>query len=257
MMAARAGAARVIACESVGVLAEAALEIIKNNGLDDRIQILHKHSSALAVGADLERPADLLVAEIVDCGLLSEGVLDSIVDARARLLAPGGTIIPRSAVVYAMPIECPALDAEQRVGMVSGFDLSPINGILPRSYRQIEISRHGWHSLAAPVELFRFDFTTAMPVPDEHDVRLIPIADGIAHAIVAWFRLELDDEVAIASGPYDPPTHWRQAVFPLAAPVELNQNEPVRLHAGHDGRTLRLSLSARARRDPVSLDVLR
>jgi type II protein arginine methyltransferase len=201
MMAARAGAARVIACESVGVLADIASKIIKTNELDDKIQILHKHSSALAVGPDLERPADLLVAEIVDCGLLSEGVLESIADARTRLLAPGGPIIPRSAVVYAMPIECPTLDAEQRVGTVSGFDLSPINGILPHSYRQIEINRHDWHPLAAPAELFRFDFASATPAADERDIRLIPIADGTAHAIVAWFRLELDDEVAIASGP--------------------------------------------------------
>jgi len=248
MMAARAGAARVTACESVGILAESASNIITINGLENKIKVLHKHSAALAPGTDMDRPADLLVAEIVDCGLLSEGVLETIADATSRLLAPGAAIIPRAAAVFAMPVESAALESEQRVSTVAGFDLSPVNAILPRSYRQIDLHRYAWRPLAAPVELFRFDFATATPAADDREIRLVPMADGTAHAVVAWFRLELDDEISIASGPFDPPTHWRQAVFPLANPVDLNQNEPVRLSASHDGRTIRLALSAGASR---------
>lgn len=248
MMAARAGAAQVTACESVGIFADSANEIIKNNCLDDIINIVHKHSSALTLGCDIDRPADILVAEIVDCGLLSEGVLETIADARSRLLVPGGTIIPRSAVIYAMPVESAALNDEQRVDNVAGFDLRPLNEILPRAYRQIDLNSHAWRPLATPIELFHFDFATATPVADERSFPLIPMADGTAHAIAAWFRLDLDDQTAISTGPYDPPTHWRQAVFPLFPPVALNQNEPVHLYASHDSRTLRLDLSARAHR---------
>ena len=252
MMAARAGAARVTACETIGALSEKASQIIKNNKLDHIVKVLHKHSSALAVGPDLDRPADLLVAEIVDCGLLSEGVLETIADARSRLLLPGGAIIPRSAVIYAMPVESIELNAEQRVATAAGFDLTPINDILPRTCWQLDINHYAWRALAVPTELFRFDFATVTPAADVRSVRLTPIADGTAHAVAAWFRLELDDEISIASGPYDPPTHWRQAIFPLAAPVALNQNEPVRLDAGHDGRTLRLTLSSRTRRHAIA-----
>jgi len=248
MMAARAGATHVTACESVEMLAESAYNIIIINGLKNKVNVIHKHSTALAPGTDMDRPADLLVAEIVDCGLLSEGVLETIADARSRLLAPGASIIPRAATVFAMPVESAALESEQRVSTVAGFDLSPVNAILPRSYRQIDLHRYAWRPLAAPVELFRFDFATATPAADDREIRLVPMADGTAHAVVAWFRLELDDEISIASGPFDPPTHWRQAVFPLANPVDLNQNEPVRLSASHDGRTIRLALSAGASR---------
>lgn len=252
MMAARAGAAHVTACETVGTLAEIAKEIIKNNGLHSKIDVVHKYSTTLMPRADLPRLADLLIAEIVDCGLLSERVLETIADARARLLASGASIIPRGATVFAMPIESAALDAEHRVGDAVGFDLSAVNAVLPRAYRQLELGCYDWRPLAAPIEIFRFDFAAADPGPEQRDVRVIPIADGTAHAIAAWFRLDLDEETAIATGPFDPPTHWRQAVFPLEAPVGLNQNEPVRLAAAHDGRTIRLSLAGRRRHAPAS-----
>src|SRR5690606_6174027 len=111
MMAARAGAGRVTACESVGPLAEVARDIVARNGYAERIAVIHKRSFELVPGEDLPRTADLLVAEICDAGLLGEGILAAIADARARLLRPGAAIIPRSAALYALPIECAQLDA--------------------------------------------------------------------------------------------------------------------------------------------------
>ena len=55
MMAARAGAEHVTACESVGVLAEKARDIVALNGLSDKITVIHKHSRDLVLGEDLPR----------------------------------------------------------------------------------------------------------------------------------------------------------------------------------------------------------
>ena len=49
--------------------------------------------------------ADLIVSEILDSGLIGEGVLHTMRDAAARLLAPGGQLLPMGASVYAMAIE--------------------------------------------------------------------------------------------------------------------------------------------------------
>jgi len=244
MMAARAGAGHVTACESVGPLAEAAREIVALNGLADRITVVHARSTDLALGADMKERAELLIGEIVDAGLLCERIVETFADARSRLLTPDAAVIPRRATVFAVPVESAKIAAERRVDRVAGFDLTPFNRVIPGLYVQTELARYAWRALAAPVEVFAFDFATALPGPAEARLRLVPNADGTAHAIAFWFRLELDAESALATGPADRPTHWKQAVYALDPPVALKQNEPARLIARHDGSLIRLGLEA-------------
>ena len=113
MMAARAGAGRVTCCEKAALLARAAGEIVAANGLAGAVRVVPKLSSALSLGppppegaahageagggADMAGRADVLVAEIVDCGLLGEGWIPALLDARARLLVPQPRIIPSAA----------------------------------------------------------------------------------------------------------------------------------------------------------------
>ena len=242
MMAARAGAAQIIACEAVGPLADTACQIVHKNGFADRITVLHKRSTDLVMGENMPEPADILIAEIVDAGLLNENILATIADARARLLKPDAIIIPQSATVFAVPIECAEIAGERVVQTASGFDISPFNDLISRLYLQIPLSRYDWRPLAQPAELFRFDFRSAEPGDAETAARVIPISDGTAHAVALWFRLALDEDTVIATSPMDPPTHWGQAVYAVDPPVEIKQNEPVRLVARHDGRRILVSL---------------
>jgi tetratricopeptide (TPR) repeat protein len=242
MMAARAGAGHVTACESVAPLADAAREIVALNGLADRITIVGKPSADLVPGDDLPRPADLLITEIFDAGLLNENALETMADARARLLTPDAVIVPAAATVFAQPIECAAIAAERLVTEASGFDVAPFNALTPRHYLQTDLTRYGWRPLGEPAEIFRFDFTCDAPYRDEATVRLTPLADGTAHAIALWFSLDLDGETAIATGPMDPPTHWQQAVYAVNPPMALKQNEPVSLRARHNGRKIVVDL---------------
>ena len=64
MMAARAGARRVVACEAIRPLAQVATRIVAQNGFADRITVIAKRSTELAVGQNLSEPADLLISEV-------------------------------------------------------------------------------------------------------------------------------------------------------------------------------------------------
>lgn len=102
--AARAGAAHVVSCESVKLIADKAKEIVSANGLDDQVVVINKQSDLLRVGEDLPRRADILVAEIFDTGLIGEGALltgtsakrsrYSASTSRARFLSPGRRRFP-------------------------------------------------------------------------------------------------------------------------------------------------------------------
>ncbi|MPY72363.1 MAG: methyltransferase domain-containing protein [Alphaproteobacteria bacterium] len=241
MMAARAGAGRVTACESIFALADMAEKIIRNNGLNNSINVIRKSSDTLD-SVDLSGRADLLVAEILDAGLLGEGMLRSFADARARLLKPGAAVIPQAATVHAAPVECKALYAERRVGTVAGFDLAPFNALAPRLYLQTDLRRYDWRALAAPAPVFSFDFRTAAPAPEETTIPIAATADGSAQLIAFWFTLALDEETTLSTAPDAPPTHWQQAVYALDAPIPVRTGQALRLHAQHDGNTVRLAL---------------
>ncbi|HEX9447052.1 MAG TPA: tetratricopeptide repeat protein, partial [Dongiaceae bacterium] len=75
MMAARAGAAKVVTCEILPALAEAAVETIARNGYADKVAVINKKSTQLEIGTDLPDKADVFVSELVNTGMLAPNLL--------------------------------------------------------------------------------------------------------------------------------------------------------------------------------------
>ena len=242
MVASRAGAKRVIGCESVGFLAEAAREIVQQNSLEDDISILHKWSKDLTIGKDIMEPVDILVAEIVDTGLLGENIIAAISDARRRLCKPSATIIPCGATVYAAPIESKEIALERRVSMANGFNISLLNSLRPNMYIQTDLSKYDWRMLSEPIQIFDLDFTRDQPLLEQESFCLTPNSDGTAHCIAFWFDLHLSPTVTLSTAPEKPATHWKQAVYTFSDPVEIKQNEPIRMNASHNQSKITISL---------------
>ena len=244
MMAARAGAGHVTGCEAVGILADTAEKIVRQNGFDDQISILHKRSQDLMLGEDINKPVDILVAEIVDAGLLGENIIASIADAKKRLCKADATVIPQSAAVYAVPIECEALSKARKVDTASGFDISSFNTLRPNMYLQTDLSKYQWQMLSNPVQVFDFDFTQDIPVSRDNSYAVTPHTDGVAHGIAFWFDLHLNSEITLSTSPGGPPTHWHQAVYIFSEPAEVKQNEPVRFKASHTLSKITLTMDS-------------
>lgn len=103
MQAARAGAEKVFGCEMFASWCEVARANVKENGFEDIIKIINKHSSnlivksdehpsdygtfVLAFSIDMDCKCDILVSEILDTALLGEGVLVAVRDAKVVLCA--------------------------------------------------------------------------------------------------------------------------------------------------------------------------
>lgn len=242
MMAARAGAERVVACEMVRPVAEAAREIIARNGLSERITVHQKKSSDLVVGVDLPRRADLLVSEIFDAGLLGEYVLAALAHAREHLLAPGAAIVPARATVRMMPIESPEIHEYFRADNTNGcgFDFEPFNRFAKLTYEQLAIRRYAFEPLAEPAAVLDFDFAT--DVPDrERDLTIVPVRDGMFHAWVFWFTLDFDGEAFFDTGPYAESTCWAQAVQVEARPRAVLQGESLAVRVSQTRSEIRFA----------------
>ncbi|MDX1978106.1 MAG: tetratricopeptide repeat protein [Pseudanabaenaceae cyanobacterium bins.68] len=242
MIAARAGAKQVITCEMVPVIAEIATEIIAANGLSDRIRVIAKKSTNLELGVDLPEPANLLVTETFDVGLLGEEALISIRHAIDHLLTANAQILPRQAQVYAQLIESEQLHQEDFVTSANGFDVSKFNRFaLSPNYLQRQLHQYQHQALSGAQPVFTFDFSQSHQ-PREVEISFPIKQSGTIHAIAFWFDLWLAEQICISTAPDHQYTHWQQAIQILETPVLAEAGTTVQFLASHNCTHIEFSL---------------
>lgn len=251
MVAARSGATHVTSCELVRPLAEAAERIVRCNGLSDFVTIVNRRSDELVTGVDLPRPVDVIVTEIVDCGLVGEGILPTLRHAREHLLKPGGIVIPQAARLMAVPIESTSIWQLNQVDQACGFDVTHFNEFATSRYFQVRLNAWPYRPLATPRELIAFDFLNDSLLPGEHSVELPVDTSGTCHGIAFWFEMSLDKERVLSNGPGDRLSragdtqpvgeagrHWLQAFHSFAEPVGVVASDSLRLKVVHSDDAL-------------------
>lgn len=233
MMAARAGAAEVVTCESNPAIAEAARRVIDANGFGDRVRVVAKPSTALELGVDLDAPADLLVSEIVSHDLLREQVLPAHEDAVARLLVPGAPVIPGRGEVRVALAELPS----PRFGTESfeGFDLSAFDLLLPPE-RRLRSDDPEIVLRSSGETLFGFDFATAVPAPGAMGEVVCTATGGRATGILQWIALDLAPGLRHenAPAPDSPRSNWRLRFFEFPEPIDTRPGERIGICGVHN-----------------------
>jgi tetratricopeptide (TPR) repeat protein len=246
MMAARLGAREVTTCESVPLIAATARRIISDNGLDERIRVISRKSTDVAVGADLAQMADILVSEIFSNELLAEGVLPSIEDAKRRLLKPDARIIPAAGSIMIALFGGDDLASNLIVEDSCGFNLRHFNSIVSRR-QTVAGSRWAIELLTDDVEAFRFDFGKDSFFPCAEKALRIPVrTPGRCVGIIQWIRLEMGTDLVFENHPSGKAgaSSWHYCVSILPSPVELRENEVAIVSAAHDRRDPWFSLHA-------------
>ncbi len=237
LMAARAGARRVTTCERVEVIAEAANEIIRINGYADRIAVIAKPSTELVVGVDLPDRADLLISEVLSDTLLAEGVLGFTAHARANLLKPGAAMIPYAVSAMTRLVGGKTLAELVSVATVQGFDLSAFNRFVPGTL-PFKLDRTDFEDLSDDVEAFRFDLTAEALATQETSLSYRVTRPGRCVGVLQWNRLYLDRDTIMENRPTGrmTPSAWRQVLFPLPAPIEVEAGQFIRLRSKYNAR---------------------
>jgi precorrin-6B methylase 2 len=241
MMAARAGAKSVISCEMNPTIAELARETVQLNGFADRIKIINKKSVDLRVGIDMPEKANLLVTEIVDCGLVGEGIIPCIMDGKQSLLTEDARIIPRAATVHAIVVESERLQKLNHVGFSCGFDTSPFNRYSTPEYFPVRLGAFDYDELTEPFEAFHFAFDGPPITPIEKIIDVPCKKDGLCHAIIFWFTLHLDDENE-TSNKIGNTTHWTQAMESFVEALPARKGERIRIQAQSENTMIRFKV---------------
>lgn len=238
MMAARAGAETVTACEVVPIIADMAKRIVADNGYAGRVTVHAALSTELRVGEHLAERADILVSEILSSDLLTENVLETFEDAKERLLTRDAIIIPRAASAMGCLVESKTLEDYSFVGNVSGFNLSRFGSFAPQKL-PIHGTMTDWRRLSRDVELLRLDLTAKRNDSHVEVLSIDVIEDGVATGIVQWMHVDLAEGVTFDNHP-DGYTDggWLQVLHSFPEPIRVKAGQRLDLAVGHDRITL-------------------
>ncbi len=249
MLAARAGAKHVYTCECQPLIAEAAKQVIADNGLSDRITVISKWSHDIVVGVDIPEPADLVVSEIVDAMLLGEGALATLTHAMKALAKPDARAIPERGTLMAQLVQSDKLLEIWHPEQAEGFDLKSFHRLA--NIAQVtpnDLTACGMQPLGPTQDLFDFDFTNPNINPAHTVEQLICTTAGTLHAVFVSFEMDLAEGITVDNEIHSG-GHWGRSAFMLDRPCAVTPGEQWTITAQHDAS--RLSVHVHDERQPA------
>ncbi|XP_067153899.1 protein arginine N-methyltransferase 9 isoform X3 [Apteryx mantelli] len=247
MFAKKAGAPYVYACELSKTMYELACDVVAANNMGSEIKLLHLKSLDIEIPKHIPERVSLVVTETVDAGLFGEGIVESLIHAWEHLLLQPkpknqdihikdyGQVIPASATIFGMAVECKEIRRHHRVGTqeIAGVRLANSVQFFSPTYASVsseetvepytteKLSRvpGGYVPLTEPFQVMTVDFNNlqelkSLAARKPWKLSLPVTQGGILDAIVVWFVLQLDDEHALSTSPSEE-SCWEQAVYPV------------------------------------------
>jgi type I protein arginine methyltransferase len=230
LFAARAGARKVYAIESTAV-AHLARQIVRDNGLEDRIEVLHADARTVS----LPEPATVLVSECLGNFLMSDGMIGTL-QTCARLLAPGARILPASVDLLMAPGSVGPLMGQLSAWTdpLYGFRFDACTGSAQNDIYRAHVPPACLGTEGQSVA--RWNLTHPLP-PGPWSAQWTFERDQLIDGVVGWFTADLGPKVpALNTGP-GVTTHWGQTLFPLP-PTQVDAGDTMTftldVKLGHD-----------------------
>jgi protein arginine N-methyltransferase 1 len=223
LLACKFGARRVYAVEPdnvIGIAREAAVA----NGYADRIEFFE----SLSTDITLPQLPTVIISDLRGVLPWFEQHIPSIIDARERLLARGGVLIPRRDVLWAAIVEAPE-QYEDLVGPWKRFDLDLSAGerLITKTWRKSYLKPE--QLLVDPVCWTTIDYYEVKNADIRAEISWRAARNGTAHGIAVWFDSELADDVSFSNHPAAPKMIYGVGLFPFSQPVEIMEGERIEL----------------------------
>ncbi len=207
LIAARAGAKSVTAVEVNGKSLNYARKAAQINGLSQRVSFVESHFEDYVP----EEQADIVICEMLSSMLLIEQQVPACAHAARRILKPGGIILPVSASVYAVPVECQSL--WERFNL---FDLE-----FPKVPQTL--GKGDAKDLSDAALVTKFDFSIPdIPAEVNEMLEFVIVEEGRLHGLVGFFKAHLYEDITLGMN-----DGWRELFLPLDEPIEVSKGTRV------------------------------
>ncbi|XP_013403420.1 protein arginine N-methyltransferase 3 isoform X2 [Lingula anatina] len=247
MFAAKAGARRVIGIDQSDIICQA-IDIVRENGMEDVITLIKGKVEDVDIP---EKEVDIIISEWMGYFLLFESMLDTVLYARDKWLSPGGSVLPSHCNISLAGLRDESLYRKHVAYWddVYGFKMSCMKVAVMREASVEVVNKDSVLTTACVVKDIDIEKCTVKELDFSSPFSLEATSDGELTAIVGYFDIFFNsgcqNKVMFSTSPSDTATHWKQTVFLLQTPVNVEKNQ-----------RLEGSVSCKKnRRDPRSLIV--
>jgi len=215
LFALKAGASKVYMIEKSDAI-ELAKVVVEQNGYSDKVVFINKSS----LEASIDEIADVLVSETLGNFGLDENTLNFVIDARNRFLKPNGKMIPENISLKLTAVES-KLNFEKLEFWknIKGFDFTPAYHIFSGKLMVADIVPD--EILSTAIEFAHIDFYSVNEPTIYKKTYHAINKEGVIYGFAGWFETYLTEKIIISTSPFDKPTHWKQAFFPIENPISV------------------------------------
>ncbi|EDW39926.1 GL16439 [Drosophila persimilis] len=232
LFAAESGAHRVIAVEAASI-AEYTRSIVLDNSYAAVITVIRGKVEEIELPEGIEK-VDIILCDWMGHCLFSENMLESLIFARDKWLAPGGLIFPDSAQLYLGAISGQEGEVDQDLDQWN--DLYDIDmGAIRRSCECTAVVAHvdARQMMSKVVLVKSLDLYTAprQSCFTRCHYELKVTRSGQVHAFFAYFDVgfgKSPNRVCLSTSPQALWTHWNQTVFHMKSPLTVGPEETIR-----------------------------
>ncbi|WP_086606520.1 50S ribosomal protein L11 methyltransferase [Erythrobacter donghaensis] len=221
MLACKYGAGEVIAIEPDPAV-ELIMPMAQANGCANKITVIRDISTRYTP----ERKADVIVSDIRGITPLFEHHIASIVDARTRLLAEGGRLVPMRDTLRIAPVHSPRHYQPCVRPWLSnnyGLDLSAGHPYAVNLSAPAQLEPAAF--VAQPASFATLDYRTIVDPNVDATVEFVADRTDTVHGLLIWFEAEIGERLRFCNGPGEPPLVYQQKFLPLEQPVRLMAGE--------------------------------
>lgn len=230
LLACRFGARKVYAIEPNEAI-QVAREMAAANGYADRIEFIEELSTRVT----LPEKADVILADLRGVLPLYDHNLPTMLDARQRLLAEGGVMIPQHDSLWVALVSAPDLyEPYVKPWEQHSYDFDT------QAARRIVIN--SWSAgrakpeqlLTSPQLWTEIDYANITDVNANGELTWTMEQDGAAHGLCVWFDTVLTDGIGFSNAPGGGAKVYGSAFFPLNKPIDLEPEDRVRVQLRAD-----------------------
>ncbi len=228
MFCAQAGAAHVYGIDCSSII-DQAQKIVTCNGFGDKITLIKGKVEEVELPVD---KVDIIISEWMGYFLLYESMLDTVIYARDKWLAPGGLMFPDKAVMYLCAIE-DAQVKHDRIDFwdnVYGFDMTALKEIALTEPVVDVVDAN--HVLSDSQSILNVDILTCTKedLAFTSPFRLRAQRNDYVHGFVAYFECaftQVHKPIGFSTAPFAKYTHWKQTIFYTRQTLTICEGEEI------------------------------
>ncbi|CAL8120245.1 unnamed protein product [Orchesella dallaii] len=226
MFCAQQGAKKVYAIDNAEIIYEA-MSNSYENGFDSQIEFFRKDIDKEDL--DIEK-VDVIVSEFMGYFLFFEGMTETFIRTRDKYLKPGGVLMPDACNVYLVPVGRNGIYSSRMDcwDNVYGLKMSAMKEL---TMKEIPINSVSPDEVIGPAVCVKnLNLYTCAADDTKIDAEFVFRMDKETDfcAIAGYFDATFSGEnknIVLSTGPADPQTHWKQAVFFLPKPRRCSKGE--------------------------------